>query len=59
MKYLHMLNVLLAIAAIGITLFTGLSYHFGTYGLHPALAVLFGALSASAGWWSAGKVGSE
>lgn len=56
MKFLHMIIVLLSIAAIGVTLFAGLSYHFGTHGLHPVIAGLLGALSASAGWLAAGKI---
>lgn len=59
MRYLHMLNVLLSIAAIGVALFAGLSYHFGTYGLHPVIAGLLGGFAGFAGWWSAGQVGLD
>lgn len=59
MKYLHMLNVLLSIAAIGVALFAGLSYHFGAYGLHPVIAGLLGGFAGVAGWWSAGQVGLD
>ena len=59
MKFLHMLIVLLALAAFAVSLFAGLSYHFGTYGLHPVIAGLLGAAAGVAGWWSAGKVGLD
>lgn len=56
-KFLHMLIVLLALAAFAVSLFAGLSYSFSGHGLHPALAVLLGAFAALVvGWWSAGKV---
>ena len=55
MKFLAMILVL-ALAGLGLSLFAGLAYHFVGKGLHPALAGLFGALSASAGWLAAGKI---
>jgi hypothetical protein len=58
-KFLHMLIVLLALAAFAVSLFAGLSYHYEGHGLHPALAVLGGAFCAAAGLWSAGKVGLD
>lgn len=59
MKFLHMLNVLLALALLGLALFLGLSYHFDAYGLHPVIAGLLGGFAGVAGWWSAGKVGLD
>lgn len=59
MKFLHMMNVLLSIAAIGVTLFAGLSYHFSAHGLHPVIVGLLGGFAGVSGWWSAGQVGSE
>lgn len=56
MKFLAMILVLIALAGLGVSLFAGLSYHFEGHGLHPALAGLFGALSASAGWLATGKI---
>ena len=56
MKFLAMTLTLLALAGLGLSLFAGTAYHFDGHGLHPALAVLCGALCGFAGWWSAGKV---
>ena len=60
MKFLHMLIVLLALAAFAVSLFAGLSYSFSGHGLRPTFAGLAGAFAALVvGWWSAGKVGSD
>lgn len=59
MKFLAMILVLIALAGLGVSLFAGLSYHFEGKGLHPALAGLCGGFAGVAGWWSAGRVGSE
>ena len=56
MKFLAMILVLIALAGLALSLFLGLSYHFEGHGLHPVIAGLFGALSASAGWLAAGKI---
>ena len=59
MKFLAMTLVLIALAGLGLSLFAGMAYHFDGHGLHPALAGLCGALSASAGWLAAGKLGDS
>lgn len=58
MKFIYALIMCAALAGLGLSLFAGLSYHFDGHGLHPALAVLCGALSAFAGWEAAGKLGN-
>lgn len=58
-KFLHMLIVLLALAAFALSLFAGLSYSFSGHGLHPIIAGLLGGFAGVAGWWSAGKVGLD
>lgn len=56
MKFLHMLIVLLALAAFAVSLFAGLSYSFSGHGLRPTFAGLLGGFAGFAGWWSAGQV---
>ena len=56
MKFTYALTMCAALLGLGLSLFAGLSYHYEGHGLHPALAGLFGALSASAGWLAAGKI---
>lgn len=57
MKFLHMLIVLLALAAFAVSLFAGMAYHFEGHGLRPTFAGLAGAFAALVvGWWSAGQV---
>lgn len=56
MKFIYALIMCAALAGLALSLFLGMAYHFEGKGLHPALAGLFGALSASAGWLAAGKV---
>ena len=58
-KFLHMLIVLLALAAFAVSLFAGLSYSFSGHGLHPVIAGLLGGFAGFAGWWSAGQVGLD
>ena len=56
MKFLYALIMCAALAGLAFSLLLGMAYHFEGKGLHPALAGLCGALSASAGWLAAGKV---
>ena len=58
MKFAYALIMLAALAGLAFSLLLGMAYHFEGHGLHPALAGLFGALSASAGWEAAGKLGN-
>lgn len=56
MKFIYALIMCAALAGLAFSLLLGMAYHFEGKGLHPALAGLFGALSASAGWLAAGKI---
>ena len=56
MKFLHMLIVLLALAAFAVSLFAGLSYSFSGHGLHPVIAGLLGGFAGVVGWLAAGKI---
>ena len=57
MKFLHMLNVLIALAAVGLATLAGLFHHYTGHGLDPVLACAGALVVGLGGWWSAGKVG--